>query len=118
MMSEKKKYYIAVEDGQILEEQGASAYELEILATPQELEPLQKLFAQRDGLDFKLFVDPHLPNKWDEVQSGVDTYNDYLIHIYQLLHTLGTPETKKHIEENQIIEKLKGDFQEYDFGQE
>lgn len=117
-MNEKKKYYIAVEDGQILEDQGASAYELEILATPLEIDQLQRLFAKKEKENFELFIDPHLPNRWSEVQSGVVTYNQYLAQIYELVYQLGTPETKQHIEENQIIEKLQSDFQEYDFSEE
>jgi hypothetical protein len=111
----RKKYYVAVETGQILEDQGASPYELEIEANDAELDALRKLFSKMNVEDIGLFIDPHLPQKWDEVEGDVQSYTDYLLNIYGTLYRLGTPETKQHIEQNRILEKLKGDWQEYDF---
>lgn len=114
-MEEKRKYYVAVESGQILEDQGAASYELEIEATDQEFEQLKKILSKKNVENIGLFIDPHIPTEWDEVESDVQSYNDYLIQAYEQLYKLGTAETRKHIEENQIIQKIRGDFQGYDF---
>ncbi|GAA0379872.1 hydrolase [Bacillus horti] len=117
-MDQKKKYYIAVENGQILEDQEAAAYELVIEATEEEVNELSKLFAKKDVEDVGLFVDPHLPNKWSDVEDDVQSYSNQLEEIYKLIYRLGTPETKQHIEQNEIIEKVSNDHQQYDFGTE
>jgi hypothetical protein len=115
-MMEKKTYYISVETGQILEDQGASAYELEINATQEEVSDLENLFDKKDRDNFETFLDPHVPQKWDEVGSDVQEYNSHLYEVYQKLYTLGTPNTKEHIEEAEILSKLKNSKQNYDFG--
>jgi hypothetical protein len=115
-MMEKKKFYIAVETGQILEDRGASGYELEIEATPAEVADLENLFDKKDRDNFETFVDPHLPNKWDEVGSDVQDYNTHLYEVYEMLYKLGTQSTKEHIEQAEILSKLKNNKQNYDFG--
>ena len=114
-MQEKRKYFVSVETGQILEEQGAAAYELEIEVTPEERTEIEKLFAKKNNENIDLFVDVHFPFLWDEVEGDVASYNQYMASIYKLLHKYGTQETKQFIEENQIIQKLEGDWQDYDF---
>ncbi|WP_202078513.1 hydrolase [Caldalkalibacillus salinus] len=112
---EKKKYYVAVESGQILEDQGASSYELEIEATEEERQQLEKLFSKKNTENIDLFIDPHAPNKWDEIESDVQNYNDFMMNIYAMIYRLGTPETKDFIERNDILTKLKNQWQDYDF---
>jgi hypothetical protein len=113
---EKRMYYIAVGTSEILEDQGAAAYELEIEATPSEVAHLENLFDRKDRDDFETYVDPHFPNKWDEVGSDVQTYDNHLYEVYQLIYKLGTPKTKEHIEKEDILNKIKNSQHSYDFG--
>lgn len=112
---QKKTYYIEVENGLILENQGDTPYELEIEATTDEIRELENLFEKRTDQDFELYVDSHIPNKWDEVESDVQTYNEYLHSIYSIIYKLGVPSTREHIEKNNILTKLRTDRQSYDF---
>lgn len=111
----RKKYYVSVETGQILEDQGAAAYEFEIEANDTELDTLRKRFSKLHEENIGLFVDPHLPQRWNDVEGHVQSYTDHLLNIYRMIYRLGTAETKRHIEQNQILEKLNTDGQEYDF---
>lgn len=112
---QKKTYYIEVANGLILENQGDTSYELEIEATPDEIIELENLFEKRTDQDFELFIETHIPNKWDEVEADVQTYNEYLHSVYSMLYMLGKPTTKEHIEKADILNKLKTDRQDYDF---
>lgn len=110
---DKKKYYIAVGSGQILEDKEISSFELEIEATEDEVNQLQELFQLENMEEAPIFLAPHSakdilnigaaawePYKETEVH---EEYDHHLAAIYRLLHQLGTPETKKHIESMNIL---------------
>ncbi|MCR8645746.1 hypothetical protein NV379_24195 [Paenibacillus sp. N1-5-1-14] len=94
----KNKYYVSVQSGSILPNQGDAAYELEITANDAEVDQLQSLFAFKELYDEESHlraIIPGIPYNQDEEN---DRYDQNLNQIYQLLHTLGTPETKQHID--------------------
>ncbi|MEB3100593.1 hypothetical protein [Ferviditalea candida] len=95
---EKKKYYISVQSGSILEDQGAAAYELEIEATEAEAAKLQELFDARMTEEDATFVRNHIPAIPYHNDKENDAYDYYLKEIYQMIYNLGTEETRKHIE--------------------
>ncbi|WP_442603644.1 hypothetical protein [Paenibacillus sp. KN14-4R] len=99
----KSKYYVSVQSGSILPNQGDAAYELEILANEEEIDHLQSLFAYKDVYDEETHLRapiPGIPYNHDEEN---DQYDMNLNHIYQFLYEVGTPETKQHIDSMQIL---------------
>ncbi|MDB5053897.1 MAG: hypothetical protein JWM44_1947 [Bacilli bacterium] len=98
---DRKKYYVSVQSRTIMENQGDAAYELEIIATPEDVEKLVKLFEALEDTDessyFKGYI---LQYHHDEFN---DDYDSYLNQIYQTLYNVGTEETKAHISSMGII---------------
>lgn len=103
----KKKYYVSLQAKTVTEHQGDAAYELEIEATPEDIEQLYELIDAQDEADLSDFFRLHsLDPIKDEVQpnEGFD-YN--LTEIYRLLHRLGTPETRSHIESMNVLQGIR-----------
>lgn len=96
----RRKYYVSVQAGQILEDQGAAAYELEIMANEREFIRLQELFEELSSMDelqtFHFAKTPFSPASDEEMNYG---YDSLIVQIYQLLHEYGTESTKRHIEQ-------------------
>ena len=93
----KTKYYISVQAGSILEEQGAASYEFEIEATEDEISQLQEMFDDRmdaEDASFMRAPTPAIPYHYDRENDAYDYFNK---KIYSMLYDLGTEETKKHI---------------------
>lgn len=95
----KDKYYVSVQSGSILKDQGAAAYELEIMATEEEVEQLKEWLDVRDDTDKASLLRTAMA-------GGAQYHNDFendshdeaLQHVYRWLYQLGTKETKQHIE--------------------
>ncbi|ANE47133.1 hypothetical protein SY83_13650 [Paenibacillus swuensis] len=103
---EKKHYYIAVGAGTVMEDQGAAAFELEIEATEEEADQLQELFRTQYEDEIPMVTDTFILHPLKATQDHT-IYKDHLQDVYALIHKLGTPETKKHIESMQILDKIK-----------
>jgi hypothetical protein len=96
---EKKKYYLTVgHSGEIMEDPTASTYELEIEATPEEIADLEKMYRQLQRSDTDTFWRAHIPFLQYHYDQDNDEYDQRLTDIYRMIHKLGTPETKQHIE--------------------
>lgn len=95
----RKTFYVSVQAGQILEDQQAAAYELEIHANEEEVNLLRELFEELSSMDeaqmFHFARTPYAPNG-DNSLNGA--YDEIFGRIYRLLHEFGTGETKRHIE--------------------
>jgi hypothetical protein len=99
--SERKTYYVAVGARQILEDREAAAFEFAIHANENELNKLQELFEEsQDADEDEAFSFRGWPTVSDVPDN--DTYNALIKEIYQMLHKLGTVETKHHIEAMKI----------------
>ncbi|RJE91428.1 hypothetical protein D3P07_03125 [Paenibacillus sp. 1011MAR3C5] len=94
-----KTFYVSVQAGQLLEEQGAAAYELEIHANAEQVNLLRELFEELSSMDeaqtFQFAGSPFSPNSDEALNSA---YDDIISRIYRQLHECGTSETKSHIE--------------------
>ncbi|MFF2887180.1 hypothetical protein [Paenibacillus sp. NPDC057967] len=99
-----KTFYVSVQAGQILEDQGAAAYELEIHANEDQVNLLRELFEELSSMDeaqtFHFAGSPYSPNN-DESLNGA--YDDIISRIYKLLHECGTSDTKHHIESMELF---------------
>jgi len=100
---EKTKYYVSVQANSILADQGAAAYELEIIASDREVEQLQELFDSRSNADDTSFFRAMEPTIQYHNDNENDTYDYYLVEIYKKIYELGTDETKSHIEKMNVI---------------
>lgn len=101
---DKKTYYVSVNNGSILEDPTAFDYEFEINATEEELVQLKELFEQSQEEDQKGIKRAYLiPFVHAENSEG---FEESLHQTYQMLHHLGTPKTKIHIESMNILQEF------------
>jgi hypothetical protein len=100
---DKKTYYIAVGPGEIMENQGDSSYEFEIVATQEDIDRLEDLFEEKDNADQSSHVHAWLP--FIHTYDGPNKDHDYYLHeVYRMLHKLGTEETKAQIEQMKVLQ--------------
>lgn len=102
-MSEKKTYYVSVQAGTMLEDKGAAAFEFEIRATEKELDKLRLVFEEMEDAASDTFFRSGIPGVPYHHDQENDVYDDAMVRVYRMIHELGTPETKKHIEEMGIL---------------
>jgi hypothetical protein len=94
---EKKRYFVSVQAGTVMENKGDAAYEFEIEASADEVEALRKLFEQRDSYDIDSFWRSHIPAIPYHLDMENDHYDKCMGDIYAWIQKLGTEETKQHI---------------------
>ncbi|MBP1995147.1 hypothetical protein [Paenibacillus eucommiae] len=101
---DKKRYYVSVQAGTILENQGDASYELEIDATLDEVEKLREVFEEIYDFDQAsgVQVASALAIAYHNDESN-DGYDYYLKEAYAMISDLGTEETKRHIGEMNIL---------------
>ncbi|WP_281886179.1 hypothetical protein [Paenibacillus sp. YYML68] len=107
---DKKTYYVAVSagTGQIVEpEQMNGNFEFEILATNEEIEKLSELFEDKEKEEEDSAVRALTPYRLYHNDKENDAYDETLLDIYSMLHELGTPATRKHIESMGILAEGK-----------
>lgn len=94
---EKKTYYVSVQAGTIMANQGDAAYEFEIMATDQQVDDLIESFDMLSDADNASAFRAHLPGVPYHQDNESDAYDTALTHIYRKLYELGTEETKQTI---------------------
>ncbi len=95
---DKKRYYISVESGVILEDPTVATYEFVVVANDTEIHQLQELFElahQKEMDTFLRGATPVIPYHDDPENHN---YDRALMDIYRMIHRLGTTDTKEHIE--------------------
>ncbi|WP_166240405.1 hypothetical protein [Paenibacillus turpanensis] len=91
---EKRKFYISVGSGTILAEK-EEAMDFEVEASVKELEKLEQLFDQAD------LVEP-AANRREPV--GVpEAEDDSLREVYQYIYEIGTNDTKRQMEDMNLV---------------
>ncbi|WP_426452398.1 hypothetical protein ACP26L_10090 [Paenibacillus sp. S-38] len=105
---DKKTYYIAVGSGEILEPADSTGnFEFEIQATDEEIDQLAELFEDQDDAEGDTAVRAVIPYRLYHKDKENDVYDANLEEIYRMLHKLGTPETRSHIESMNILDGLR-----------
>ncbi|TLS39035.1 hypothetical protein [Pseudalkalibacillus caeni] len=100
---DKKRYYIAVGSGEILEDKTASSFEFEIEATEEDIIRLRELFDEADRDSRFSLYRAHVPGIGYHEDKNNDDYDRHIKEVYGMLHELGTPETKSHIDSMDIL---------------
>ena len=109
---DKSTYYVSVQDGTILPDKGAAAYEYEIEATHEEINKLRELMDEMRDADEAAYWRAHVPVIPYHYDSENDIYDEYLRNIYQKIYELGTEETRRHMEETNLLSLLNGEHPE------
>jgi hypothetical protein len=100
---EKTTYYVSVQADTIQEQAAEEHFEFEIEATPQEIDKLQELFAEKEDAEDGTFIQaPVIFGAYDDQANH--PYDQSLKQIYQMIHQLGSDSTKKHIESMGILQ--------------
>lgn len=100
---EKSTYYVSVQAGTILQDQGAAAYEFEIEATSKEVDKLQELMEMMRDAEGDTFARAPIPGIPYHLDEANDIYDHSLKDIYKAVYELGTEETRQHIKGIGII---------------
>jgi len=110
----KSKYAVSVANRTIIElgqhpasGPPASATELVVEATPEEIAELGQLIQEQEHREEKTFARGPVPYKSADHDEATNRYNDHISRVYMEIYELGTPETRQHIEEMGILEKLR-----------
>jgi hypothetical protein len=106
-MTERITYYVSVGSEQIVTNPEGINYEYEIAATDEELDMLTDLFEKKDDMELDGTKRAKTPYESfedvDDQDERNDPYDLRLRQIYLLIHQLGVPETKAHIEKMGIL---------------
>lgn len=100
---EKKTYYVSVQASSVLPEQGDAAYEFEIEATEEEVSVLEEVFDDKYFSENDTIRRAMTPWKLYHKDEENDQYDGHLKDAYQIIHRLGTPETRSFIEQMGIL---------------
>lgn len=107
-MMAKSTYYVSVQSGSILKDQGATPYEFVIMADQREADDLQHLLEMKMNADDRTYFRAHIPGLPYHIDPENDLYDHYLQQIYQLIYELGTDETKQAMAQMNVL----GNFQD------
>ncbi len=99
----KKRYYVNVSSGEILEDQGASSYNFEIDADEEDVFKLSELFDLVDKDSRLSLYRSHVPAMSYHEDKNNHDYDDHMKQVYHLLHDLGNERTREHIESMGIL---------------
>lgn len=104
MTEQKNTYYVSVQAGSIVPNERDSEFEFEIEATPEQVRELQQRFDGREEADNAAFFRAHVPFLEYRHDAPNDEADRHLTDVYRMIHRLGTPETKRHIESMGVLD--------------
>ncbi|HHY72603.1 MAG TPA: hydrolase [Bacillus bacterium] len=113
---EKNAYYISVGSRGISQIETATPFELEIEATEDEIKALREIFNEMYSDDWVGFFRAHVPVVQYHHDQPNDLIDQNLINVYKMLHKLGTPETKQHIESMGVLNNRENKGYDWDEG--
>ncbi|KIL34986.1 hypothetical protein SD70_32320 [Gordoniibacillus kamchatkensis] len=97
----KKKFYVTVGSGSIVDNKTDESFEFEIEATDEQIDRLQELFEDTAAAETAAGTRGLLlPTRSEDHNEG---YDSHLGGVYRMLYELGTPETKAHIEKMNVL---------------
>lgn len=105
MEAEKKRYYISVTHHLIQDVRNDST-EFEVFITDDELTKLKDQMDELNKDDEYTFKRAIVPFKSADHDESTEEFDDKLIGVYAYLYKLGDEETKRTIDEMNILSKL------------
>lgn len=103
---EKRKFYVSVNSGEIVEDPTITPWQFEIEATKEEVDKLRDLFDQASSQNMDRFYRLPHPFKGGEVDHELTNYDKTLQEVYRMIYDLGNQEAKDHIEQTDVISEL------------
>lgn len=108
---DEKSYFITLRTGlntgEIREMENDAHFDYEIKASSEQAHQLHDLIEKGADADFNSYVHSHVPfNNETEfnTEKDITMYDETLRRIYQTIYDLGTPETKKKMEQQGVLE--------------
>ncbi|NIK66888.1 hypothetical protein [Paenibacillus sp. BK720] len=111
-MSSKKTLYVSVSN-KSLDAEASMNEQLEIRGTAEELEELRRMLERLKKDDEATQFRAPIPYKSADHDKATDQFNGDLLKLYQAIYKLGTDETKAHIHDRNILNKLQNTDYEY-----
>lgn len=111
-MTEKQTYYVSI-SGKRVEPEPSINDQLTVTATQAEISELQQLLDQIQRDDEKTQFRAPIPYKSADNDKATDKFNEDIIKVYETVYVLGTAETRDHIRQMNILNKLKDSDYDY-----
>lgn len=100
-----KRYFVSVNHG-LIQDVRNDSNEFEVLLSDEELTVLQDLLKGLAGEDDYAFRRAFVPYKSADHDDAAEQFDDATIHLFQYLHDRGTEETRRLIEEMNVLQRL------------
>lgn len=100
---DKTAYFVSVQARSVLQERGASAYEWEIQATPEEADQLQLELDMLQEKDEEAFPGDLFSLSLESERDINSMFQDSLDRVYRSIYRLGTPNTRSQMEQLRLL---------------
>jgi len=111
-MMEKQTYYVSI-SGKRVEPEPSINDQLTVTATQTEINELQLQLDQIQRDDEKTQFRAPIPYKSADHDEATDKFNEDIIKVYESVYALGTKETRDHIRQMNILNKLQDSDYDY-----
>ncbi|QJC50621.1 hypothetical protein HGI30_02785 [Paenibacillus albicereus] len=101
----KRPYFISI-TSKTIEHERSNTDQLEILATPEELEKLEILLNEMEANDGASHLVAMIPYKSNDRSPTQKRFQNSVNDLYLTIHKLGTPETRAFIEDTNLFREL------------
>ncbi|OXM14950.1 hypothetical protein [Paenibacillus herberti] len=103
--TERKAYFISI-TSKTIEHERSGTDQMEILATPSELEKLEILLNELEARDDVSSLVAAIPYKSNDRSPTQKKFQNSLNELYLMIHQLGTAETRAFIEDTHMFREL------------
>ncbi|MGN7457125.1 hypothetical protein ACTHPH_20125 [Paenibacillus pasadenensis] len=101
----RRPYFISI-TSKTIEHDRSNTDQLEILATPEELEKLEILLGEMESTDDVSSLVAAIPYKSNDRSPTQKRFQSSVNDLYRTIHSLGTPETRAFIEDTNLFREL------------
>lgn len=98
--------YVSVSN-KSLDAEASMNEQLEVRGTEEELEQLRHMLVQLQRDDEVTHLRAPIPYKSADHDQATDQFNEDMLKLYRSIYDLGTHKTKHHIQDMNILNKLK-----------
>ncbi|WP_210364633.1 hydrolase [Bacillus sp. REN3] len=107
MEEQKRKYYLNIESGEVLDEPAEPEGHFTLYATGEEIKHLRESLAENYQADLKTFGRAHIPFKEYHKDKENVEYDNTMKEIYAMIYELGDQEAKNHVLSMGILDESK-----------